>query len=298
MKIKDKVFNLCILLSKRKILKLADKKYLELLFKLKFNKKLDLNNPQTFNEKLQWLKLNDRKEVYTIMVDKNLCKDYVAKKIGEEYIIPTINVYDSFSDINFEKLPQQFVIKCSHDSGSIVICKDKNQLDIKKSKKKIDNSLKKNYYYDGREWPYKNIVPKVIVEKYMIDENLGELRDYKFFCFNGKVKYFKIDFDRYTRHGANYFDRNGNLMPFGEEVCPPNYAKKLELPINLEKMVKLAERLSKDIPFLRVDFYEINGNIFFGELTFFPSSGFGRFIPSEWDLKLGEEININKGEKI
>ena len=272
---------------------IPDKLYLKFIYKIKIGKSLNLKNPKTFNEKLQWLKLYDRNPLYTKLVDKYEVKDYVANIIGKEHVIPTIGVYDSFDDINFEKLPKQFVIKCTHDSGGLVIVKDKNKLDIEKAKKKINKSLKKNYYYCGREWPYKNVKPRIIIEKYMEDNKTKELRDYKFFCFDGKMKFFKIDFNRLTYHQANYYNKNGILLKFGEKVCPPDYEKKLEMPINLKRMIKLAETLSENIPFLRVDFYEINGGVYFGELTFFPASGFGKFVPSNWDEKIGDYIIIN-----
>lgn len=280
--------------------RINDENYLKMYYEKVFHKQLNLTNPQTFNEKLQWLKLNDRKDIYTKMVDKYEAKSYVSKIIGNKYIIPTLGIYNNFDEIDFNKLPNQFVIKCTHDSGGLVIVKDKSKLDIKRAKKKINKSLKRNYFYLGREWPYKNVKPRIIVEKYMKDNLTNDLRDYKFFCFDGKCKFFKIDFNRIINHQANYYDINGNILPFGEEICPPNFSKKLELPVNLKKMINLAEKLSQKITFLRVDFYEINGNIYFGELTFYPASGFGKLEPEEWDLKLGNLIDlslVNKNEK-
>lgn len=271
---------------------LPDKIYLKLKFYIIFHKKLNLKSPTTYNEKLQWLKLYNRKKIYTQMVDKYEVKKYVANIIGEEYIIPTLGVYDKFDDIDFQKLPKQFVIKCTHDSGGLVICKDKDSFNYEQAKIKINKSLKNNYFYSGREWPYKNVKPRIIIEKYMEDMKTKELRDYKFFCFDGKVECFKIDFNRQTRHQANYYDKNGNLLKFGEEICPPDFTEKLELPINLRLMIELAEKLSKGIKFIRVDFYEMNEKAYFGELTFYPASGFGKFIPKEWDMKLGEWIKL------
>lgn len=284
---------LFVFLSNRGINLFNDKTYLKIRYFATFKKILNLQTPQTFNEKLQWLKLNDRKDIYTTMVDKFEAKSYVSSIIGNKYIIPTLGVYDNFNEIDFNKLPSQFVIKCTHDSGGLMIVSDKSKLDVKKAKEKINKSFKRNYYYPGREWPYKNVKPKIIIEKYMKDNSTNDLRDYKFFCFNGKCKFFKIDFNRLTKHQANYYDTNGNILPFGEEICPPDFAKKLELPVNLKKMITLAEKLSQNIKFLRVDFYEINGNIYFGELTFYPTSGFGKFIPNIWDLKLGNYIDLS-----
>lgn len=273
---------------------LPDELYLKIQYRRTVGKKLNLDNPTTFNEKIQWLKLHDRKDIYTTMVDKYTAKKYVADIIGDEYIIPTFGVYNKFEEINFDELPEQFVIKCTHDSGGLVVVDDKNKLDINVARTKINTSLRRNFYYSGREWPYKNVKPRIIVEKYMHDSSANELRDYKFFCFNGLVKCFKIDFNRFVKHQANYYDTNGNLLKFGEIVCPPDFKKKLDMPINLSQMVKLAEKLAKGFPFLRVDFYEVNEKIFFGELTFYPASGMGKFKPEIWDRRLGDMINIKK----
>ena len=281
-----------IKLDNLRFINLTDKKKINIKYRVEFKKKLNLHSPCTFNEKLQWLKLYDRNPEYTKMVDKYEAKRYVADIIGQEFIIPTLGVYDKFDEIDFDKLPEQFVIKCTHDSGGIIICKDKSKLDIKKAKNKINRSLKTNYYYAGREWPYKNVKPRIIIEKYMEDSVDKDLKDYKFFCFNGKVKFFKIDFERVLNHKANYYDTDGNLLPFGEMVCPPDFNKELKIPNNLKKMIELAEKLSKDTKFIRVDFYEIDNKIYFGELTFYPASGFGRFIPDEYDLILGNLLKL------
>lgn len=264
--------------------------FLKKKFQVRIGYPLNLKNPETFNEKLQWLKLYNHKPEYTTMVDKLAVKKYVSDKIGKQYIIPTLGVWDRFEDIDFDKLPNQFVLKCTHDSGGLVICKDKSKFNFHEAKKKIKRSLKKNYYYSGFEWPYKNVLPRIIAEKYMVDESGYELKDYKFFCFNGHVKLFKIDFDRSTEHRANYYSVDGDFLPFGEAVCPPQPKRKLLMPSNREKMILFAEQFAEGIPFLRVDFYEIQGKLYFGELTFFPASGFGRFIPGEWDQKLGQWI--------
>ncbi|MBR3319635.1 glycosyl transferase [Candidatus Saccharibacteria bacterium] len=275
---------------------IPDKIYLKLLYKKRLGKKLNLKEVKTFNEKLQWLKLYDRRPIYSTMVDKYEVKKYVADAIGDKYIIPTIGVYEKFEDIDFDSLPNQFVIKCTHDSGGLVICKNKNKLDTEEVKEKINKSLAVNYYYHAREWPYKNVKPRILIEQYMLDKKTDELRDYKFFCFDGKVKFFKIDFNRFRKHQANYYSTDGKLLKFGEEVCPPDYNKKLEMPKQLKEMITIAEKLSRNIPFVRVDLYEINGKVYFGELTFFPASGFGRFVPEEWDEKIGRLIRIKKYE--
>lgn len=269
--------------------------YLKLTYYKRLGKKLNLKSPQTFNEKLQWLKLYNRKPEYTKMVDKYEAKQYVEKIIGKEYIIPTLGIWNKFEDIDFDKLPNQFVLKCTHDSGGVIICKDKKEFEKDKAREEINICLKANYFYRSREWPYKNVKPRIIAEQYMEDNKSKELRDYKFFCFNGKVKCFKIDFDRFLQHRANYYDTSLKILPFGEAICPPDYNRNLEIPEQINKMIMLAEKLSKDIPFLRVDFYEVNGKIYFGELTFFPASGLGKFTNEEWDKTLGSWIELPKG---
>lgn len=251
--------------------------------------KLNLLYPQTFNEKLQWLKLYDRKPEYTIMVDKYEAKKWVEKKIGKEYIIPLLGVWDKFQDIDFELLPRQFVLKCTHDSGSLVVIKDKLKFDKDAVSLQFSHNLKINYYFKGREWPYKNIKPRIIAEEYLTEE-MGDLKDYKFFCFNGKVEFFKIDFNRFIYHQANYYNVDGEILPFGEQVCPPDFNKELDMPYNLKEMIRLAEKLSKNITFVRVDFYEVDKKVFFGEMTFYPASGMGKFLSHEMDYELGKKI--------
>lgn len=271
---------------------LPDKSYLELIYYAHFGKKLDLENPKTFNEKVQWLKLYDRKPEYTTMVDKYEVKKYVAEKIGKEYIIPTIGVWDHVVDIDFESLPNQFVLKCTHDSGNVVICKDKSKFDTKKTKKKIEDSLKREYFFWGREWPYKNVKHRIIAEAYLEDETTQELRDYKWYCFNGIPQILAIFCNRTIgKTKVNYFDMNFNHLEFNwgypHAVNPP------KKPVNFDKMKQFAFILSKNIPLLRVDFYEANGNLYFGELTFYDGSGFDKMDP-EWDEKIGSWICLPK----
>lgn len=277
---------------------MKDEKYLKKRFNYVFGYKLDLNNPQTFNEKLQWLKLYDRKPDYIKMVDKYEVKDYISQMIGQEYIVPTIGVWERFDDIKFDELPNQFVLKCTHDSGGLVICKDKNNFDLIGARKKIEKSLKYNYFFMGREWPYKDVKPRIIAEKYMEndgnDEAQGELTDYKFMCFNGEVKCSFTCHNRYQEGGlkVTFYDRDWNVMPFERHY--PRSIEGLPKPSNYEKMIKLAEKLSKGIPFVRIDFYESGGKIYFGEITFYPGSGFEEFTPTTWDYKLGSWIDLEK----
>lgn len=273
---------------------MPDNIYLKLRFRQYMRKKLNLKNPQSFNEKLQWLKLYDRNPFYTTLVDKYAVKKYVADLIGNKYIIPTFGVWDSFDEIDFDTLPNDFVLKCTHDSGGVIICRNKSTFNRQEAKEKLSLSLKTNFFKYGREWPYKNVPRRIIAEKFMQNNLDKDLKDYKFFCFNGKCKIFKIDFDRFTNHGANYYDaRTKELLKFGEKVCMPNFEKSLEIPAQIDEMICLAEKLSRDISFLRVDFYVVNNRIYFGELTFYPASGFGEFIPNEWDEKLGDMIRLH-----
>lgn len=286
---------------------IPDKVYLKLIFRKKMNKKLNLKNPKTFNEKLQWLKLYDRRPEYTKMVDKYEVKKYVADVIGKEYIIPTLGIYNKFEDIDFNKLPKQFVIKCTHDSGGIVICKDKDKLNITEAKQKINNSLKENYYYYGREWPYKNVKPRILIEQYMedknnkrVDNNFGEevydLPDYKYFVFNGKCRLMFVATGRQSKTETcfDFYDEKFNHLPFTNGH--PNSDDKINKPKNFEKMIALSEEIAKKINCsqVRVDFYEINDKVYFGEITFCHWSGLVPFVPEEWDYNLGEYINLNK----
>lgn len=271
----------------------SDKLYIQILWKGKMSYPLNLKNPQTFNEKLQWLKLHDHNPNYSKMVDKYEVKRYVADIIGEEYIIPTLGVYNRVEDINFEDLPNQFVLKCTHDSGGIVICRDKNNFDVEEAKKKLQSSLKNNFYLAGREWPYKNVKRRIIAEKYMDDSQYNELRDYKFFCFDGVVKALFIASDR-QKIGEDtkfdFFDADFNHLDIRNGH--PNSKVPPTKPQNFEEMKCLAEKLSKDIPHVRVDFYEVNGKTYFGELTFYHWSGFVKFDPENWDMKFGNWISL------
>lgn len=272
-----------------------DKFFLNCLYKANFGKKLNLKNPQTYNEKLQWLKLYDRNPKYCQMVDKYEAKRYVSDIIGEECIVQNYGVWDRFDDIDFDKLPEQFVLKCTHDCGGLVICRDKSKLDIQKAKEKINKCLKRNYYWTSREWPYKNVKPRIIAEAYIEDAKSGELPDYKFFCFDGKVELLFIATDRQkvdSETKFDFFDAKFNHLPFTNGHS--NADKIPEKPEGFEKMIAFAEKLSQGIPHVRVDFYSVEGKIYFGEMTFYHWSGMVPFDPEEWDYKLGEMIDLSK----
>lgn len=270
-----------------------DKLYLKLLYYLEIGDRLDLENPRTYNEKLQWLKLYNRDPAHSKMVDKYEAKKYVAGIIGEEHIIPTIGVYDTVDEIPWDSLPNQFVLKCTHDSGGVVICTDKRSLNIRKAKRKLAKGLKKSYYYQYREWPYLNLKPRIICEEYKVDESGYELKDYKWFCFDGEVKALFIATDRENpteETKFDFYDADFNHLPFTNGH--PNSKVKLQKPAGFEKMKEIASLLSKGFPHVRVDLYDINGKIYFGELTFFHWSGIKPFKPKEWDATFGSWIKL------
>ena len=271
---------------------LSDKTYLKWKYKLIMGKPLKIENPTTYNEKIQWLKLHDRNPIYTNLVDKYEVRKYISKKIGKEYLIPLLGLYNKYEDINFEILPNQFVIKCTHDSGGVVICKDKSKFDFKKAKRKINTAMRRNFYYTGREWPYKNIKPRIIIEQYMEDKKAKELIDYKVMCFDGKPEFSFTCTERYNSGlKVTFFDLDWNKMPFERHY--PASKKEIEKPANYKLMLEFSKKLSENIPFVRVDWYEINGKLYFGELTFYPGSGMEEFNPEEWDEKIGNLISIS-----
>lgn len=269
---------------------LPDKYHLYLLYWARLGKWLNLKNPQTFNEKLQWLKLYNRKPEYTGMVDKYEAKRYIKSMVGDEYVIPLLGVWEKFEDIDFDTLPEQFVLKCSHDSGCFVICREKSKLDIGAVREKINKSLKRNYYFHGREWPYKNVKPRIIAEEFVEDTANDALTDYKFYCFSGIPRIMYISKDHGKDPRTDFFDMEFNHLPIiiqdlNAEVTPSK-------PEQFQRMKQFAAILSKDIPFLRVDFYEINGKLYVGELTFFDGSGFELIEPPEWNDIMGSWIQL------
>ena len=274
---------------------LPDEAFIKLKYYWMFGKMPDLKDPKTYNEKVNWLKLHDRKPEYSVLVDKYEVKKYVADRIGKEHIIPTYAVYNSVEEINLAELPNQFVLKGTHDGGSVVICRDKSQFDFEAAKNKLGKALKTNFYWHGREWPYKAVKPRIIAEAFMEDENTSELRDYKFFCFDGVVRALFIATDRQkkdTDTKFDFFDENGNHLPIKQGH--PNADVPPDLPQNFELMKKFASILSKGIAQLRVDFYEVNGHVYFGELTFSHFDGLMPFIPDKWDRTFGDWITLPK----
>ena len=272
---------------------LPDSVYIRIRYFLSFHKLLNLKSPRTYNEKLQWMKLYDRNPLYTQLVDKYEVRSFIEKKIGTEYLIPCYGVWNSFDEIDFKHLPNEFVLKCTHDSGSVIICHNKKDLDLKKIKKHFEKCLKMSSFIEGREWAYKNVKPKIIAEKFMVDSSKTGLMDYKFFCFNGKVKSLFIATDRGVSGKEvkfDFFDENFNHLPFkhgheNAEIFPSK-------PEHFEEMKNIAEQLSAGMKHVRVDLYNVNGKVYFGEMTFYHHCGFVPFDPEEWDYKFGNWLRI------
>lgn len=272
-----------------------DKAYLKLMHRLELRKRLDLDNPVTYNDKLQWIKLYCRRPEFTMMVDKVAVKPFVAEKIGSEYVVPMLGVWNSVDEIEWNKLPQQFVLKTNHDSGNfgVVICRDKATFDRKKAERRLRASLRRNTFLLGREWPYKNIPKKVFAEQYIEDKSRAELQDYKFYCFDGEVKVVFIASGRQSLKEVciDYYDADGNHID-GLRQSHPNAPVPPALPHYFDLMKKLAEKLSQGIPHVRVDFYEADDRVYFSELTFFPYGGWASFHPDEYDYELGSYIEL------
>jgi hypothetical protein len=279
---------------------IPDELFLKMRYRATMGKKLDLNTPRTFNEKLQWLKIHDRNPLYTTLADKYAVREYIRKKLGEEYLIPLVGgPWQNANEIDFDRLPNQFVLKCTHDSGGIVICRDKDELDIKSAKKMLNRKLRKNYFYWGREWPYKNIKPQIIAEKY-VGNNTDRIQhqpvDYKIFCFDGEPKIIMTvtgGHDNERNIIRRFYDVEWNKQKIGVHG-KNNYSEAESQPAQLSQLLDISKKLSTGIKHVRLDFYIINETIKFGEFTFYHMSGFEKFSPEKWNLKLGKWINIKK----
>lgn len=275
---------------------LSDKRFLELCFEWKMGYKPDLDNPRTFNEKLQWLKLHDRRTLYHTLSDKALAKEYVAGIIGKEHIIPTLGIYHSVSEIPWDTLPGKFVLKCTHDSGGLVVCRDKDTLDREKAERTLSRCLKHDFYTNFREWCYKGLQPSIICESLMEDESQRRsLTDYKFFCFGGKPEFLYISagLEDHATASLSFFDLDGGRLPFGRSDFKA-LDDDFTMPENFDRMKEIASALAADLqnPFVRIDLYSIGGQIYFSEYTFYPNGGFVPFSPDKWDLKIGEMIKL------
>ena len=269
-----------------------DRLFIKCAYRIHFGKPLNLNNPITYNEKLQWLKLYDRQKRYTTLVDKYAVRNYIENKLGKDYLVPLYGVWDSFDEIDFSELPNQFVLKCTHDSGGLVIVRDKALLNINSVREKLNHSLHTNYYLKGREWPYKNVKPRIICEQ-LLANDYESIKDYKVFCFNGTARFTLVCSNRFSDIGLceDFYDNNWSHLDMKRPGVPNSYEDQRK-PINFLKMIEIAELLSKGIPFLRVDFYEINDQLFIGELTLYPASGFEGFEPQELDTYYGSLLKI------
>lgn len=267
-----------------------DKLYIKILYRYQMGKPLNLEKPETFNEKLQWLKLYDRKPEYIKLVDKYEVRKYIAATVGEEHVVPLLGVWDKFEDIDFDLLPNQFVLKCTHDSGGNVFCKDKTTFDVKAARKKMNMYLKRNYFINTREWQYKHIKPRIIAEPYLVDESGIELKDYKFLCFNGEPRILLVISNRGEDTRSDFYNLNFEHIPMRHHY--KNSSKVLNKPAGFEEMIELAKKLSKGITHVRTDFYDINGKVYVGELTFYQFAGFERFEPDKYDRILGSWIKL------
>ena len=276
---------------------IPDSLYLRMRYFMHTKKLLNLRNPKRFNEKLQWLKLYNRKPEYTVMVDKFLAREYIKNTIGEEYLIPLVGAWDSVEEIDFDSLPDKFVIKCNHNSGEgMYICRDKSKMDVEKVKAGLKRGLEQDYYLCDREWPYKNVPRKIIAEKLLEDGSGKDINDYKVFNFDGEPYIIQVDFDRFSGHKKNLYTTNWELCDFSFNY-PAHPEIEIPKPETLDEMLSLSRKLSAGMPYLRTDFYSVNGKLYFGELTFFPASGYGKFEPDEMDFVLGDKITLPKKTK-
>ena len=279
---------------------LPDKTYLQLLYRFKMGHRLDLNHPKTFTEKIQWLKLYNRRPEYTLMVDKYAVKKYVADIIGEKYIIPTLGVWDKPEDIDWDALPNEFVLKTTHGGGSggVVICKDKKTFDRNKAILTLRDSMNGDIYRSLREWPYKDVKKRVLAEKYMapkdmVNNPIYDLSDYKFFCFNGEPKYCQVIRDRHSKESIDFYDMNWRHQEFvGLNPIASNGINPVPRPLLLDDMICICHKLSENMKFVRIDMYVIDNRIYFGEITFYPASGMGLFNPDKWNEELGNVISL------
>lgn len=270
---------------------MPDKWYLSFLFRSYMGYWMNWNAPKTFNEKLQWLKLYDRNPFYSNLVDKLNVRKYISKKIGSSYLIPLLNHWKSFDEIDFDSLPNQFVLKCSHDSGSVIVCKEKKELDLSFCKKKLSKALNRNFYFWAREWPYKNVQPCIIAEKYESNLSDKDLVVYKVICMNGEPQIIQvIQNDKTIDETIDYFDTNWNLLDLKQNY--PNSIKHIKKPVKLNDMLSLSEKLAQGITQVRIDWYVIRDQLKFSEFTFFSDAGLRKFTPSKWDLILGEQLKL------
>lgn len=270
-----------------------DSLYLKVLYRVIMGRKLNLRNPREYNEKLQWLKLNDRKPEYSTMVDKYEVRGYIEDLLGDKYLIPCLGIYDSVDDIDIDALPDRFVLKCTHDSGSVEICKDKSSFDIEGARHRLSQAMKRNYYATYREWPYKYVKPRIIAEGYLEGDG-GDLKDYKVMCFNGEAKIIEVHENRFVEgkvHTQTFYDREWNIVPL-TQVETVTVDRPSERPRQLEEILRLSELIAKNMYHARIDWYIEGDKIYFGEITFFDGSGFESFSTPEMERMLGDMIKL------
>lgn len=273
---------------------LPDKLFYDIIYRIHFRVGINWKEPKTFSEKLNWLKLYDRKPVYKYWVDKYEVRNYIEKTIGSKYLIPIYGVWDKYEDINFDELPPSFVLKCTHDSGSVMFIKDKNIMNHEKTRKFFYKRLKVDFFhYSGREWVYKGLKPRIIAEKYMNMSNNNGIQNYKIYCFNGEPRFLQIEcgLTRNNSTKLDFYDFDLNVMPFFRKDHPRLDSDVIK-PRHMDEMIAIAQKLSKDVPFLRVDLYEIEDTIYFSELTFYPGSGYVNFYPQEWNNSIGDYLKL------
>jgi hypothetical protein len=270
---------------------MPDKVYLKLIYRCETGKKLHLANPINFNEKLQWLKLYDRNPDYSTYVDKYEVRNYIRNTIGEKYLIPLIHVYESVPDIQWNALPDKFVLKCTHGSGSNIICSDKSKLNIDDSIIKLNRWMRKNWYWLGREWPYKNVKPRIVCETF-ISESDNTPDDYKVLCFNGKARLIEVHIDRYVNHTQDFYDTEWNKTTISQGSKTSNFVYKK--PHQFEKMIQLSEQLAYNMRHVRIDWFMVRDKLYFGEITFYDSSGFDLFGSEEDNCLLGSWIDLKE----
>ena len=270
-----------------------DSLYLKVLYRVIMGRKLNLKNPKEYNEKLQWLKLNDRKPEYSTMVDKYDVRGYIEDLLGDKYLIPCLGIYDSVDDIDIDALPDRFVLKCTHDSGSVEICKDKSSFDIEGARHRLSQAMKRNYYATYREWPYKSVKPRIIAEGYLEGDG-GDLKDYKVMCFNGEAKIIEVHENRFVEgkvHTQTFYDREWNIVPL-TQIETVTVDRPGERPRQLDEILRLSELIAKNMYHARIDWYIEGDKIYFGEITFFDGSGFESFSTPEMERMLGDMINL------
>ena len=284
----------------KKMIFLPQDVYVKINYEYYSGRKLDYNNPVTFNDKIQWLKVFYHREILHQLVDKYAVRDYVKEKVGSQYLNELYAVYNKPAEVDFEKLPNQFVLKGVHGFHLNLIVKDKNKLNLKKTNYLLNKWMLKDHYRNGKEWAYKNVKPRIIAEKYLEEFGKDVVNDYKFFCFNGKPKFIQIDMERGTEDLRCYYDLDWKKLPFTTEKNK-FFEGELQMPEHFNEMIDVAQKLSKDFPFVRVDLYNINGKILFGEMTFYPTDGRKKYIPNEYNKIIGDYLELPKipeGQKV